>query len=145
MTTIFKKLTSQRKKKPNDWMWGQNGKKQQQRCSEWDVLHSVSISKQDFFVGLFLIFCKRALHYPTHGQRIQAAMWRLGCAEAATSNIKRCGAPPPPRHLSAHKHTWVTALDPTWETETDVDAGPNRRRGVFDCPTNLCALCDNDS
>lgn len=41
-----------------------------------------------------------------------------------------------PWHISTHNHTYVTMLDRTLETKTDVDAGPKRAR-VFYCPTNF--------
>lgn len=119
-------------------MWVQKGRKNKDALNETSSVLYLKQAGFFFFVGLFLIFCKRALHYLTHMDKES----RRPCGD-----IKRCGAPPlpPPQHLPARKHTWVTVLDTTWEAEADVDAGPNRRRGVFDCPTNLCALCDNSS
>lgn len=83
------------------WMCGQKGK-YKDAANEF-VLYSVSNTSRIFFFNL-LQTCAALSH--THGQRIQADMWLLGCAQEATSN----GAEPLPRpNTSLHTNT------PEWQ------------------------------
>lgn len=83
------------------WMCGQKGK-YKDAANEF-VLYSVSNTSRIFCFNL-LQTCAALSH--THGQRIQADMWLLGCAQEAASN----GAEPLPRpNTSLHTNT------PEWQ------------------------------
>lgn len=83
------------------WMCGQKGK-YKDVANEF-VLYSVSNTSRIFCFNL-LQTCAALSH--THGQRIQADMWLLGCAQEAASN----GAEPLPRpDTSLHTNT------PEWQ------------------------------